>query len=53
MNPYITQSLIQDRISESRRQAEASRRASAARASQRRPGNDTARRSGRRVVRGA
>jgi hypothetical protein len=49
MNPYITQGLIQDRISESRRQAEASRRASVARASQRR----ASRRSGRRVVRGA
>jgi hypothetical protein len=53
MNPYITQSLVQDHIRESRQQAAAARRASAARASQRRPGNDTARRSGRHVVRGA
>jgi hypothetical protein len=53
MNPCITQSLVQDHISESRRQAAAARRASVARASQRRPGNDTARRSGHRVVRGA
>jgi hypothetical protein len=48
MNPYTTESLVQDHIRESRQQAVAARRASAARASLRR----AIRRSGR-PVRGA
>jgi hypothetical protein len=49
MNPYTTQSLVQDHVRESRQQATAARRASAARAWKRR----AIRRSGRRLVRGA
>jgi hypothetical protein len=49
MNSYTTQSLVQDHIRESREQAAATRRASAARTSQRR----AIRRSGRHLVREA
>jgi hypothetical protein len=49
MHPYITQSLVQEHIKESQRQAAAIRRVSAARASQRR----TARRFAHRTTRGA
>ena len=49
MNPYTAQSLVPDHIRESRQQAASARRASAARAAQRR----TIRRPGRRLARGA
>jgi hypothetical protein len=52
MNTYVPQSLLWDHIRESRQQAAAARKASAARGAQRRAGIH-ARRPGHRLVRGA
>jgi len=52
MNSYLPQSLAWDHIMESRRQAAAARKASAARSAQRRSGIH-ARRAAHRLVRGA
>ena len=52
MNTYVPQSLLWDHIRESRQQAAAARKASAARGTQRRAGIHV-RRPGHRLVRGA
>jgi hypothetical protein len=52
MNSYLPQSLIRDHITESRHQAAAARRASAARVARRRTGTH-ARRIGLRIARSA